>query len=279
MAEKKTIDMKSFIIRLISGIVLVLIALITVPRGGVVLWAAVGIISLIGIGELYHVFQIHNKLLGFVGYLGAVGYYLLLLFDGQQWTLPLLVVLFILCMAVYVFAFPKYQTEQVMGAFFGMFYAGILLSCLYLTREMSDGLYLVWLIFLSSWGCDTSAYCVGILFGKHKMTPELSPKKTVEGGIGGVVGAGLLGLIYGAVFSVQMDEFANPALACAAICMIGALISQVGDLAASAIKRNHGIKDYGKLIPGHGGIMDRFDSIIFTAPMIYYAAMMLQNVL
>ena len=279
MAEKKTIDMKSFIIRLISGIVLVLIALITVPRGGVVLWAAVGIISLIGIGELYHVFQIHNKLLGFVGYLGAVGYYLLLLFDGQQWTLPLLVVLFILCMAVYVFVFPKYQTEQVMGAFFGMFYAGILLSCLYLTREMSDGLYLVWLIFLSSWGCDTSAYCVGILFGKHKMTPELSPKKTVEGGIGGVVGAGLLGLIYGAVFSGQMDEFANPALACAAICMIGALISQVGDLAASAIKRNHGIKDYGKLIPGHGGIMDRFDSIIFTAPMIYYAAMMLQNVL
>ena len=260
MAEKKTIDMKSFIIRLISGIVLVLIALITVPRGGVVLWAAVGIISLIGIGELYHVFQIHNKLLGFVGYLGAVGYYLLLLFDGQQWTLPLLVVLFILCIAVYVFAFPKYQTEQVMGAFFGMFYAGILLSCLYLTREMSDGLYLVWLIFLSSWGCDTSAYCVGILFGKHK-------------------GAGLLGLIYGAVFSGQMDEFANPALACAAICMIGALISQVGDLAASAIKRNHGIKDYGKLIPGHGGIMDRFDSIIFTAPMIYYAAMMLQNVL
>lgn len=279
MAEKKTIDMKSFVTRLISGIVLVLIALITVPMGGVVLFVTVGVISLIGISELYHVFQIHNKLLGLVGYLGAAGYYLLLFFDGQQWTLLLLIGLFFLCMAVYVFSFPKYQTEQVMGAFFGMFYAGILLSFLYLTREMSDGLYLVWLIFLSSWGCDTSAYCVGILLGKHKMAPELSPKKTVEGGIGGVIGAGLLGLVYGVIFSEQMDEFANPGLACAAICMIGALISQVGDLAASAIKRNHGIKDYGKLIPGHGGIMDRFDSIIFTAPMIYYAAMMLQNVL
>ncbi len=279
MAEKKTIDMKSFITRLISGIVLVVLALITVPMGQTVLLVTVGIISLIGISELYHVFQIHNNALGFVGYIGAIGYYLLLFFERQEWSLILLVGVFFLCMAVYVFAFPKYGTEQVMGAFFGLFYAGVLLSCLYLTREMKDGLYLVWLIFLSSWGCDTCAYCVGILFGKHKMAPVLSPKKSVEGGIGGVIGAGILGLIYGWIFSGQMSEFSNPALECAIVCMVGAMISQVGDLAASAIKRNHGLKDYGKLIPGHGGIMDRFDSIIFTAPMIYYVAMLLQNVI
>ena len=97
------------------------------------------------------------------------------------------------------------------------------------------------------------------------MAPVLSQKKSVEGVIGGVVGAGLLGVIYAAAIQGPMVEYA-------VICGIGALISMVGDLAASAIKRNQGIKDYGKLIPGHGGILDRFDSVIFTAPVIYYLA-------
>ena len=128
---------------------------------------------------------------------------------------------------------------------------------------------MVWLIFLSSWGCDTCAYCVGVLFGKHKMAPVLSPKKSVEGGIGGIIGAALLG----AVFAAAMSRFAGVSVSpwlCAAICGVGGAISQIGDLCASAIKRNHEIKDYGKLIPGHGGILDRFDSVIFTAPIIYY---------
>lgn len=274
MAEKKTIDMKSFVTRLISGIVLVLIALITVPTGGNVLLVTVGLISLIGISELYHVFQIRGNALGIVGYVGAVGYYLILFFEKQQLVLPLLVGVFFLCMAVYVFSFPKYKTEQVMGAFFGLFYAGILLSCLYLTREMEDGIYLVWLIFLSSWGCDTCAYCVGMLIGKHKMAPRLSPKKSVEGGIGGVAGAALLGVLFALAMNQWGGTQANP-LHYAIICAAGGMISQVGDLAASAIKRNHDIKDYGKLIPGHGGILDRFDSVIFTAPVIYYLAALL----
>ena len=126
----------------------------------------------------------------------------------------------------------------------------------------------MWLIFLCSWGCDTCAYCAGMLFGKHKMAPVLSPKKSVEGAVGGVAGAVLLGVIFAAVTK-------GPAAEYAAICGAGALISMVGDLAASAVKRNMEIKDYGKLIPGHGGILDRFDSVIFTAPVIYYLALVL----
>ena len=110
------------------------------------------------------------------------------------------------------------------------------------------------------------------------MAPGLSPKKSVEGAIGGVVGAALLGLIYGSVFSANLTEFEliSPSVSCAMICGIGGAISMIGDLAASAIKRNKGIKDYGTLIPGHGGIMDRFDSILFTAPIIYYLVQLLQ---
>ena len=140
---------------------------------------------------------------------------------------------------------------------------------------MPDGIYLVWLIVLSSWGCDTCAYCVGMLIGKHKMAPKLSPKKTVEGAIGGVLGAALLGFLYGAYFEGSMEVILKPGVISAAACAIAAVISQIGDLAASAIKRNHNVKDYGHLIPGHGGILDRFDSMIFTAPAIYFAIMFL----
>ena len=181
------------------------------------------------------------------------------------------IILLILVMAVYVFAFPKYVSEQVMTAYFGVFYVAIMLSYIYQTRLLKDGLFLVGLVFLCSWGCDTCAYCAGMLLGKHKMAPKLSPKKSVEGGIGGIVGAALLGAIFAVAANKITGAGVNPAQY-AVICGVGGMISQIGDLAASAIKRNHDIKDYGKLIPGHGGILDRFDSVIFTAPIIYYLA-------
>ena len=102
------------------------------------------------------------------------------------------------------------------------------------------------------------------------MTPKLSPKKSVEGAVGGVAGAALAGALYGYLVVESVVSEQQITWIFALISGIGAMISQIGDLAASAIKRNHNIKDYGKLIPGHGGILDRFDSIIFTAPVVYY---------
>ena len=128
----------------------------------------------------------------------------------------------------------------------------------------SQGLKLVWLIFIASWVCDTTAYLTGMAIGRHKLTPELSPKKSIEGAIGGVIGSGLVGFLYGLMMSPDAG-----ALIYALISAMGAVISQFGDLTASAIKRNHDIKDYGTLIPGHGGILDRFDSVIITAPIVY----------
>lgn len=257
--------------RLLSGIVLVIILIATVGYGGSVLFGLLGVISLIGMYELYRVVEVEKKLMGVAGYLAAVVYYGLLL-TGRMEYFPMLSILFLVClMAVYVFTFPVFRSEQVMTVFFGLFYVAVMLSYVYQTRMLPDGSVIVWLIFLSSWGCDTCAYCVGMLIGKHKMAPKLSPKKSVEGGIGGILGAALLG----ALFALAMNQWAGTqagAVSCAVICAAGGAISQVGDLAASAVKRNHDIKDYGKLIPGHGGILDRFDSVIFTAPVIYYLA-------
>ena len=254
--------------RLLSGIVLVIIAFATIFLGGDVLFATLLIISLIGVSELYKVVKIEKAPLGIVGYIGVVAYYFLIRAQKKEDLMMFAIILLILVMAVYVFAFPKYVSEQVMTAYFGVFYVAIMLSYIYQTRLLKDGLFLVGLVFLCSWGCDTCAYCVGMLIGKHKMAPVLSPKKSVEGAVGGVVGAALLGIIYAAVTKGPIVEYA-------VICAVGALISMVGDLAASAIKRNQGIKDYGKLIPGHGGILDRFDSVIFTAPVIYFLSIMM----
>ena len=253
--------------RLISGIILVIIALATIIPGGPVLYVTLLAISLIGMQELYRAMKVREKNFNFLelaGYAGAVCYYLSLLKGGELPQMALMFAL-VLLMAVYVFTYPTYHADQIMSAMFGILYVAVMLSYIYKTRCLEGGGWLVGLIFLSSWGSDTCAYCVGMLIGKHKMAPVLSPKKSVEGGIGGVAGAALLGVIYAAATGGPMAEYAL-------ICAVGALISMVGDLAASAIKRNQGIKDYGKLIPGHGGILDRFDSVIFTAPAIYFLA-------
>ena len=254
--------------RLISGIVLVIIALATIISGSWILFFTLLAVSLIGMRELYKVMKVsdeHVTVLELVGYLGAVLYYIAMKADFGNYGTMAIIISMILILFVYVFGYPKYRAEQVMAAFFGMVYVAVMLSFIYLTRNLPDGKFLVWLIFLCSWGCDTCAYCVGMLIGKHKMAPVLSPKKSIEGAVGGVVGAALLGVIYAAASQGKMAEYAL-------ICAVGALISMVGDLAASAIKRNQNIKDYGKLIPGHGGILDRFDSVIITAPVIYYLA-------
>lgn len=251
--------------RLISRIVLVLIALLTICTGNIVLFMTLLAVSLIGTQELYKAMKVreeHFTLLEIAGYIGIIGYYLCLLLAPEYQLMELIGAL-VLLMFVYVFTFPKYHAEQIMAAMFGIIYVGVMLSFIYQTRCLDGGAYHVWLIFISSWGCDTCAYWVGIMMGKHKMTPELSPKKTKEGAVGGILGAALLGAIYGAVTGGTVWVYAL-------ICAVGGMISMIGDLSASAIKRNQGIKDYGDLIPGHGGILDRFDSVIFTAPNIYF---------
>ena len=251
--------------RLISGIVLVLAALLTICTGNIVLFMTLLAVSLIGMQELYRVMKVREDsftVLEIAGYVGIIGYYLCLILAPEYQLMELIGAL-VLLMFVYVFTYPKFHAEQIMSSMFVILYVGVMLSFIYQTRCLDGGAFHVWLIFLCSWGCDTCAYCVGMLIGKHKMAPVLSPKKSIEGAVGGVVGAALLGAVYAAATGGVVWVYA-------VICAVGALISMVGDLAASAIKRNQGIKDYGSLIPGHGGILDRFDSVIFTAPIIYF---------
>lgn len=261
--------------RTISSVFLVVIALATILPGGLVLALTLYSISNIGFIELTKACGIHrdNKFnsLEITGLIAIAGYYLLIYFaQTHTYFMISVIMMLIALMFVYVFSFPKYSANQVMTTYFCLIYAPVMLSFIFLTRQLSYGIYLVWMIFISSWISDTCAYLVGVLIGKHKLVPQLSPKKTVEGSIGGILGSAVVGALFGFLLLDKTLGGHQFGVMLFVIGAIGSVISQVGDLAASAIKRNHDIKDYGKLIPGHGGIMDRFDSVIFTAPMIYF---------
>ena len=149
--------------------------------------------------------------------------------------------------------------------FFSIFYIAISLDFIVLTiNSFERGSIYVWTIFIVAFLTDIFAYFAGKLFGKHKLVPKVSPKKTIEGSIGGILGSTIGCIVFGYLFNLDL-------MAMIVIGSIGSVIAQFGDLFASSIKRYVGIKDYGKLIPGHGGILDRFDSVILVAPFVYYA--------
>lgn len=266
--------------RCISGAVLVAIALVTMYLGGPVLAVTLLLVSIVAYRELTKALAVNKEGKGYnalekIGSIGIVLYYLTVYFGNDTIRLMGIVGVFMAVMFCYVITFPKYEAGQVAASVFSFLYAPVMLSFIYLTRSVEYGVYLVWLILISSWVCDTCAYFVGVTIGKKRIFPVLSPKKSLEGCIGGVAGAAIAGGLY-AYFVVESaipDKRVQWIIVI--ISVAGAVMSMVGDLAASAIKRNREIKDYGKLIPGHGGIMDRFDSVIVTAPMIYFLSVLM----
>ena len=259
--------------RLISGIILIALIILALVLGGPVLTAFLLFVSLVGMREYYNAMRITGDpftIPEVISYVSVIAYYLFLYFDIDSLVMPMLALTVVIMLMVYVFRYPRYSSGRMAAYVFGMIYVAFLISFIFLIRDMELGKYKVWLVFLSSWGSDTLAYCVGSLIGRHKMTPRLSPKKSIEGAIGGVAGAALLAFIFATVFK-------QSALLYVIIAAIAAVVSIFGDLAASAIKRQAKIKDYGSLIPGHGGILDRFDSVLFTAPVVYILCLFLMG--
>ena len=264
--------------RLISGVALVIISFIVLFIGGPVTGIFAMALSLVGVFEFCRVYGIEKRSPAVFAYVWTVLYYVTLMLGNMKiqgftlsfLVLPIMITYLLAILGVYVFRYPEYHDREIMASFMSFFYVSVMLSYLYKIRVMENGGYYVVLIFLCSWGNDTLAYCTGMLFGKHKMSPKLSPKKSVEGLIGGIIGAGILGCLYGFFLNGKIDTQFNIYLTLFIVCALGAIPAVIGDLAASTIKRNNDVKDYGKLIPGHGGVLDRFDSMIFTAPIIYY---------
>ena len=283
--------------RLISGAVILALTIILGILGGPVLCTALGIISCIGYVEFTNATKVREpghrfNILQGIGLGTIVLYYAAMLLQDDMYCpeplkawftrtigafnlftvliLLIFIVGFIGILYAYIFTYPKFNFTQISNAVFGILYLGLTLSFIYYIRELPGGIFLVWMPFISAWFADTGAYIIGVNFGKHKMTPRLSPKKTYEGAAGGIATATLGSIILGIIFTVVHKTSPLAILSFAIMGLTGSLASMCGDLAASAIKRNNGVKDSGKIIPGHGGIIDRFDSVIFTSPMVYF---------
>ncbi len=157
--------------------------------------------------------------------------------------------------------------EQIAGAFFAAVFIPLSFSSIIRINRLEDGIYLVLLPFLAAWMTDTCAYFAGVYLGRTKLAPGISPNKTWEGFVGGLAGCVLGTLLYGLIlrrFYVQSVSF--PVLSFTAV--LGSASAQFGDLCLSYIKRQFDIKDFGRIMPGHGGLLDRFDSLLFAAPMV-----------
>ena len=173
-------------------------------------------------------------------------------------------------MVLLIFMHGKVRCSEIFTSAFITLYVTVFMSFVIKIR-MDFGIPEMILIFLCAWMSDTGAYFAGTFLGKHKLIPHVSPKKTVEGSIGGVIVCALSCILY--LFILKCIGTEIPGLNYGLIAIAGAaasVLTQLGDLAASAIKRDFDTKDYGNIFPGHGGFMDRFDSVIFIAPFIYY---------
>ena len=168
----------------------------------------------------------------------------------------------VLFMLMYIIFKPKYSLYDGFATSFVMMYVSFLMSHILRIKDIN----FVWLLYITAWGSDTFAYLVGSLFGRHKIEKitHISPNKTIEGSIGGIIGACILNSIFISEFHLGVEIYEVVIFT-----IIAAVLSQIGDLIASYIKRKTGVKDFGNIIRGHGGILDRFDSMLFIAPVLY----------
>ncbi len=277
--------------RVISGIIggLVGIAaflLVFTPYLDVLAFAA----SLMSVYELMKVFGVKNKIM----YVFSLTFSALLIaYEGYGAKLGIsfpvgaVVTAYVLAMLILMLADYEHVTfEQAGLSMLVSFLLPYALSCFLKIRNLNDEFaaisrghcrFLVWFCLASAVFTDTFAYFTGVKLGKHKLCPKISPKKTVEGAVGGVLGALVINVIALAVSNQWLFHrpIPIPLWAMAIFSVVLSVISMFGDLSASTIKRNFGIKDFGNIIPGHGGIMDRMDSISFVTPVVYFVTVLL----
>lgn len=258
--------------RIISALIM-LPLLIFVYIGGLPLFFMCTCIAIIGMYEFYHGYETigvkPDKILGTVLTLLLYAF----VFYGEFFNGKGLVYSHVIMLSVFLCVGaglcitlfrPDHNLLDGPITSLGVLYIGFFIVHVVLIDRLPQYTYLVWLVFLAAFGADIFAYFVGCAIGKHKLCPTISPKKTIEGAIGGVLGSCLLCGIFGYIV------YPNIFLHCLVIGFIGSFFAMAGDLVASAFKRKMGIKDFGNLIPGHGGILDRFDSVLFVAPFVYY---------
>lgn len=258
--------------RILSGVIgLPIVALILIYGNTYIIDILFGIVAIIAIYEYFNAVGKKYKPVKWLGYIACLLIPVIHLISKEYllFTLALALTIIIAVLFIKVIASNMKTTiNDIAVTFFGICYIVFFLTFIPILYGIKNGKYLIWFILIAAWGTDTCAYFVGSKFGKHKFS-EISPKKSIEGCIGGTIGSIIISLIY----TFAINKFVGLDISYIYIVLIGfvlSILSQIGDLSASSIKRTVAIKDFGNLIPGHGGILDRIDSIIFIAPFAYF---------
>lgn len=251
--------------RVLTSFVSLAIFFAVVFLGKTVFNIAVIILIVGALWELYRSMKL-NKVLTALGFVSAallgVGIYL----SAVQTAIIAVMALFLISS---VFLHGKTSFKDVYSTAFATFYIVFFMSAI-IWLNNGFGIFMTLPIFVCAWMTDVGAYFGGYFFGKHKLIPRVSPKKTVEGAIGGVISAVLSCLLYAFIIKTAFSVNTLGYVSFALLGVVSSVLSQFGDLIASAIKRDCNIKDFGTIFPGHGGILDRFDSVVFIAPVVYY---------
>lgn len=239
---------------------------------------AISIIAIMSLHEYFHSFkeQEGKKDLRWIAYFSAVTIAFIHVIPQEYIlkTIAAIIPIAILVLFAQVIASNmKYNIKDIAITFFGICYIVIFLIYIPIIRETTNGRITIWYVFLAAWGTDICAYCIGRKWGKHKFS-KVSPNKSIEGCIAGAIGATLIMLIYTFICNKYLEmNFHYSYIIIVGIVL--SLVGQIGDFAASSIKRYTGIKDFSNLIPGHGGMLDRIDSVIFIAPFAYFLLMLI----
>lgn len=206
--------------------------------------------------------------------LGSLAVLFVMYFTGEPSTTGLVFtsLLFVSFAGVLFDKKSKHQTLTVGFELFCAAYVGLGMSYMILLRSItgSEGIYYALLAFIITWLCDTSAYFIGIRFGKHQLCPRFSPKKSREGAIAGIIGAGIGAFLVNCVVRLCSSISVMSSFDAVILGILAAIGGEFGDLFESMLKRDAKTKDSGSVIPGHGGMLDRFDSLLFVAPVVYY---------
>lgn len=258
--------MKTRVIVAVALLPLLLIVVLALPP----VWTAVLVaaMSVVAVWELLHETGLvsHGRLIAYSAILAAAVCFWSFFGCPMTWALAGLLLYFAAVFCEMLAAHARLRFESVAVSAFGALVVPLCLSALVRILILPDGKFYIMVAFILAFTADSGAYFAGRAFGKHKLAPVISPKKTVEGSIGGIFSSVLFMLLYGLVLQLAFDRSFRYVWA-VLYGILGALGSMLGDLTFSVIKRQVGIKDYGKLLPGHGGILDRFDSMTVVAPL------------
>lgn len=268
--------------RVLSGVVIAVVAISVLLLMNTVVFPIVWtILAVMAVYEIEKVTQIKNKALVVLSLAFSTLFCLNECFGFVEVSYSVVLAIYVLIMlTIMLIGYDITKFEHVAVAFFASVAVPFAFSIFVYLRDINvhsdgkfsktEGVYLILLVLVCSWLTDVFAYFTGRAFGKHKLCPKISPKKTVEGAIGGIIIPAVINIIVLAVFEkFFFDGTVIPYWAMLIVSPVLSAASMLGDLSASTIKRNFGVKDFSNLIPGHGGIMDRFDSCLFVLPAIY----------